>query len=259
MNPESRPAIRPVDVTKYRGAQAVLRNVSFDVAAAARSWRCSAPRARANPPCCAASTTSKPSTAARSSSQGSLIGYEEHGDALLHELPDASISQQRQRDRHGVPELQPVPPLTVIENVLAGPVHVLGQPRRQAAALALELLGHVGLGREGRCLPERALRRPAAAGRDRPLAGDVALGHAARRADQRARSGARAGGDRDDPPARRPGLTLVIATHEMAIARGFADRVLFMVHGEVVEDAPSAEFFAAPRHDRAKAFLARHK
>ena len=55
------------------------------------------------------------------------------------------------------------------------------------------------------------------------------------------------------------GLTLVIATHEMAIARGFADRVLFMVQGEVVEDAPSAEFFAAPRHDRAKAFLARHK
>jgi polar amino acid transport system ATP-binding protein len=55
------------------------------------------------------------------------------------------------------------------------------------------------------------------------------------------------------------GLTLVIATHEMAIARGFADRVLFMVDGRVVEDAPSAEFFASPRHERAKGFVSRHK
>ena len=55
------------------------------------------------------------------------------------------------------------------------------------------------------------------------------------------------------------GLTLLIATHEMAIARGFADRVLFMVQGELVEDESAATFFSAPKHERAKQFVARHE
>ena len=55
------------------------------------------------------------------------------------------------------------------------------------------------------------------------------------------------------------GLTLLIATHEMAIARGFADRVLFMVQGELVEDEPALTFFTAPKHERAKQFVARHE
>ena len=54
------------------------------------------------------------------------------------------------------------------------------------------------------------------------------------------------------------GLTLMIATHEMAIAADFADRVLFMVDGAIVEDAPARAFFSAPRHERAKVFVARH-
>jgi polar amino acid transport system ATP-binding protein len=55
------------------------------------------------------------------------------------------------------------------------------------------------------------------------------------------------------------GLTLMIATHEMAIARDFADRVMFMVQGELVEDAPAQHFFHSPKHERAKQFVARHE
>ncbi len=53
------------------------------------------------------------------------------------------------------------------------------------------------------------------------------------------------------------GQTMLIATHDMGIARDVADRVIFMEAGAVVEDVPSSEFFRAPRSDRARQFLAR--
>lgn len=51
------------------------------------------------------------------------------------------------------------------------------------------------------------------------------------------------------------GMTMVVITHEMGFARRAADRVVFMAEGAIVEDAPPAEFFSAPRSDRAKDFL----
>jgi glutamate/aspartate transport system ATP-binding protein len=36
-----------------------------------------------------------------------------------------------------------------------------------------------------------------------------------------------------------------------------AKRVVFMDHGEIVEDAPTAQFFDAPASERARIFLAR--
>ncbi len=51
------------------------------------------------------------------------------------------------------------------------------------------------------------------------------------------------------------GMTMVIVTHEMGFAREVADRVLFLDGGVLVEDAPPAEFFSAPKSKRAKDFL----
>jgi len=53
----------------------------------------------------------------------------------------------------------------------------------------------------------------------------------------------------------REGMTMMVVTHEMGFARTVADRVVFMDGGRVVEAAPPAEFFGAPRTDRAKLFL----
>ena len=53
----------------------------------------------------------------------------------------------------------------------------------------------------------------------------------------------------------REGMTMVVVTHEMGFARTVADRVVFMDGGRIVEAAPPAEFFGAPRTDRAKLFL----
>jgi glutamate/aspartate transport system ATP-binding protein len=53
------------------------------------------------------------------------------------------------------------------------------------------------------------------------------------------------------------GMTMVCVTHEMGFARSVANRVYFMDAGEIVETANAAQFFDAPRSDRAKAFLAK--
>ena len=54
----------------------------------------------------------------------------------------------------------------------------------------------------------------------------------------------------------RDGMTMVVVTHEMGFARRAADRVVFMDAGSIVEDAPPAQFFDAPRSERARSFLA---
>jgi len=51
------------------------------------------------------------------------------------------------------------------------------------------------------------------------------------------------------------GMTMICVTHEMGFARQVADRVIFMASGAIVEEAPPAEFFTAPRHERTRKFL----
>lgn len=53
----------------------------------------------------------------------------------------------------------------------------------------------------------------------------------------------------------RDGMTMIVVTHEMGFARRVADRVVFMDEGEIVEVAPPEEFFTAPKSDRAAQFL----
>jgi glutamate/aspartate transport system ATP-binding protein len=52
-------------------------------------------------------------------------------------------------------------------------------------------------------------------------------------------------------------MTLVIVTHEMGFARSVADRIVFMENGAIVEDTPTAQFFAKPKSERAARFLDR--
>ena len=53
------------------------------------------------------------------------------------------------------------------------------------------------------------------------------------------------------------GMTMMCVTHEMGFARKVARRVVFMDGGEIVEDAPTAEFFGSPRSERAQQFLSK--
>jgi polar amino acid transport system ATP-binding protein len=51
------------------------------------------------------------------------------------------------------------------------------------------------------------------------------------------------------------GMTMICVTHEMGFARQVADRVIFMAEGSIVEEAPPAEFFKSPKHERTRKFL----
>jgi glutamate/aspartate transport system ATP-binding protein len=53
------------------------------------------------------------------------------------------------------------------------------------------------------------------------------------------------------------GMTMMVVTHEMGFARKVAHRVIFMDHGEIVEDATKDEFFGSPRSERAQMFLSK--
>lgn len=53
----------------------------------------------------------------------------------------------------------------------------------------------------------------------------------------------------------REGMTLLIVTHEMAFARAVADRIVFMDAGRILEQTPPEIFFTNPQTARAQQFL----
>mgnify|MGYP001178159283 CR=1 FL=1 len=53
----------------------------------------------------------------------------------------------------------------------------------------------------------------------------------------------------------KQGMTMLIVTHELNFARRVADRIVFMDQGNIVEMAPPEQFFTAPKTERAQQFL----
>ena len=221
-----RPMIEIRDVHKSFGQLHVLRGVSLDVARGevVVDHRPLAARARAR--CCAASTAWRPSTAARSSSTASRSS----------ERRPTSTSVRREI---GVvfQSFNLFPHLTVLRNLTLAPMHgPQAGPSRDAEAARSAAAGQGGHPREGRRHPDAALRRPAAAGGDRPGTGmepKVMLF--------------------DEPTSAldpemikevldvmrdlaRDGMTMLVVSHEMGFAREVADRVVFMDDGEIVEE-----------------------
>jgi polar amino acid transport system ATP-binding protein len=53
----------------------------------------------------------------------------------------------------------------------------------------------------------------------------------------------------------REGTTMVVVTHEMGFAREVADQVVFMDHGEILEQGPPNDIFDRPGHERTQSFI----
>ena len=51
------------------------------------------------------------------------------------------------------------------------------------------------------------------------------------------------------------GMTMVVVTHEMGFARKISDRMVFMEEGRIVEVSPPDQFFTSPSSERCRAFL----
>ncbi|MGC4028450.1 MAG: amino acid ABC transporter ATP-binding protein [Steroidobacteraceae bacterium] len=188
---------------------------------------------------------------------GELIGYEDRGDAL-HELTDKRISKQRCSVGMVFQSFNLFRHMSVLQNVMSGAVYVLKQTPEEARAQALKLLETVQLahkadaypselsgGQQQRVAIARALAMsPSVLLLDEPTSAlDPELSQEVIRTIK---------------SLAEQGYTMAIATHEMAIARDFADRVIFMVGGDIVEDATAQEFFSNPKHERARQFVQGH-
>lgn len=147
---------------------------------------------------------------------------------------------------------------TVLENVIEGPVQVLGTSRAVAVRAATDLLSRVGLadkhdsypsqlsgGQQQRAAIARALAMTpkvmlfdeATSALDPELVGEVLGVMQALASD---------------------GMTMVVVTHEMRFAEEAGDRVAVMDAGRIIEDGPASEIFGRPRQPRTAEFLKDH-
>ena len=149
------------------------------------------------------------------------------------------------------------PHMTVLQNVALAPVKVLKQSRDQAAERSRELLERFGLADKADEYPDRlsggqqqrvAIVRALAMDPDVLLLDEITSAL--------------------DPELvaevldvirelAAQGMTMVIATHEMAFARDVAHRVCFLDDGRILEEGPPDRIFSAPTNERTRRFLDR--
>jgi polar amino acid transport system ATP-binding protein len=149
------------------------------------------------------------------------------------------------------------PHMTVLQNVALAPVKVLKQSRDQAEERSRELLERFGLADKADEYPDRlsggqqqrvAIVRALAMDPDVLLLDEITSAL--------------------DPELvaevldvirelAAQGMTMVIATHEMAFARDVAHRVCFLDDGRILEEGPPDRIFSEPTNERTRRFLDR--
>ncbi len=147
------------------------------------------------------------------------------------------------------------PHLKVIDNITLAPIWVRKWSRKKADDIARELLDRVGI-------PEQADKYP----------GQLSGGQKQRVAIARALAMQPKIMLFDEPTSAldpemikevldvmrelaRSGMTMIVVTHEMGFAREVANRIIFFSHGNIVEEAPTGDFFSNPKEERTKLFL----
>lgn len=147
--------------------------------------------------------------------------------------------------------------MTVLENCMVGQVKVLGKSKEEAKSNALKYLQHVGMDKYVNAKPHQlsgGQKQRVAIARALALEPEVLLMDEPTSALDPEMVGEVLRVIRD---LAKEGLTMVIVTHEMAFARDVSNRVIFIDQGLIAEDAPPAELFSNPKHQRTRDFLSR--
>jgi polar amino acid transport system ATP-binding protein len=187
---------------------------------------------------------------------GELLAYRER-NGRLHEMKDREVCKQRASIGMVFQSFNLFQHMTVLENIVEAPVHVLKESAAEVTARARELLSRVGLehkeasyprqlsgGQQQRVAIARALAmRPRLMLFDEPtsaldpeLVGEVLSVML---------------------DLATSGMTMIVVTHEMGFARQVADTVVFMDAGQIVEMGPPGDVLDHPQHERTQAFLSK--
>jgi len=146
---------------------------------------------------------------------------------------------------------------TALENVIEGPVYVLGMSRNQAIQLGSDLLRKVGLGDRLHSYPSRL------SGGEQQRVGiarALAMNPKIMLFDEPTSS--------LDPELvgevltvmrqlAEEGMTMIVVSHQMGFAREAADRVILMDRGAIIEQNRPDILFSSPENERTKAFVAK--
>ncbi len=183
------------------------------------------------------------------------------GRIVVHgeEITARGVDVNRIRRRIGIvfQSFNLFPHMTVLRNITLAPMKALGLPRAEAEARAVALLERFGLADKRDEYPDRlsggqqqrvAIVRALAMEPDIMLLDEVTSAL--------------------DPELvaevlevirelAAGGMTMLIATHEMAFARDIADRVCFLDAGVILEEGPPERIFTEPREPRTQRFLQR--
>ena len=190
-----------------------------------------------------------------------LLERVEAGRIWVHgtEITARGVDQNAVRRRVGIvfQAFNLFPHMTVLRNVSLAPVKVLKQPRHAAEERSRELLARFGLAEKADDYPDRlsggqqqrvAIVRALAMDPDVLLLDEITSAL--------------------DPELvaevldvirelAAQGMTMVIATHEMAFARDVAHRVCFLDDGRILEEGPPDRIFSEPTNERTRRFLDR--
>jgi polar amino acid transport system ATP-binding protein len=174
-------------------------------------------------------------------------------------LLDGATDWQRVRQRIGMvfQSYHLFPNLTVLENVLLGPVQVQKRERAEALLQAEQLLTRIGLWERRHDYPRQlsggqqqriAIVRALCMNPQVMLFDEVTAALDPEMVQEVLEVIRDLAGS---------GMTLLIVTHELAFARAVADRIVFMDGGHILEQAAPHQFFDNPRSQRARQFLAK--
>ncbi|GAD91258.1 MULTISPECIES: ABC transporter ATP-binding protein [Vibrio] len=145
--------------------------------------------------------------------------------------------------------------LTVLENVIEAPVHVLGVPKAQAIEKAKQLLQKVGLYERKDYYPGHlsgGQQQRAAIARALAVDPEVMLFDEPTSALDPELVGEVLGVMRD---LAEEGRTMLVVTHEMAFARDVSNHVMFLHQGLVEEQGDPAQLFTNPESERLQQFI----
>ncbi|KMW72919.1 arginine transporter ATP-binding subunit [Photorhabdus luminescens subsp. luminescens] len=185
----------------------------------------------------------------------------QQGEILVNDIKvndkNTNLAQLRSKVGMVFQHFELFPHLSIIENLTLAQIKVLNRDKKAAEEKGLKLLERVGLASQANKFPSQlsggqqqrvAIARalcmdPIAMLFDEPTSAldpemiNEVLDVMVKLADE--------------------GMTMMVVTHEMGFARKVANRVIFMDEGKIVEDSKKEDFFANPKSDRAKEFLAK--